>query len=400
MSTLTSYAVAIAQFLLGQVSPSEGLGFEQPVPPPDLQKLDRKDLDPEWFKDGVLQRTCCALGDDGAVSVEQIAEKRNPHQYRTTKGSRYAYAMTGGGKNGFVYTGSGGFIDLGHVRDCADFTRFFALQCHSCASTVATDRIGTEGGDVSLVRQPCTPTHSTVVAALAGAKLAYDQATWHEIVTYFPGLGKVKKDQKFSSFSPEDNFSNALGVLIGYRAFITPGRTFNETVDIELVKALQFLKAASKETTAKAMEYVEDFWWTDPVNEFPKAIRRNLNAVSPIRPWLVTDIAIPDRTGVFGFVDSVTTSKTDLFKKLRKSLGKPTPEEIRIPSETGGVKLSSIARLEIKNVADQIKPMLPTGVQTVTSEHFPEIIEKLRAKVKDVEEGFGPEGDQPGPLAR
>jgi len=85
-----------------------------------------------------------------------------------------------------------------------------------------------------------------VQAAIVGAKLAYERAIWHEMVTYFPPRNPLALNQHYSSFAPEDNFSNAVGVLAGYRAVLTPTVDFNTAADQAILTVLEDLGPATK----------------------------------------------------------------------------------------------------------------------------------------------------------
>jgi hypothetical protein len=378
MSALKSVAIRIADLLVGRPSDMDLLGFIPPDPLPDQKRLQVFDSSQVAAGNQVVERICCALGGTGSsvLSVEDISRGDKPHRYSQTVDD----SVRLGGADGYIYTRFGGLIDLGHARDIADYTASFGVRLQGRRLKI-TELLFKEGGDFSLVSLARDAPLNVAVAALLGAKLAYERAIWHEIVTFFPGLGSRFSDQQYTSFSPEDNFSNALGALVGYRAFLRPDIPYSEAVDSELVRVLLALGAVEKDTTKAVISYVKGLWWDSFLPRLtPTTKRKNLQAFSPVRPWLATDIAV--------------TGKDSAGQDLRKKLRRPTPAEIALPTEMGGKKLSDLARLEIKNFPKEIAQLLPSGTLTVTSDHFPDMIEKLRAKVIDK---FKEGADQPGP---
>jgi hypothetical protein len=374
MSALTTTAILIANLLVGQVSDQDLFAFTITDVP--LAGTPEDASSPMRLVD---ERGCCALG--GALSFNRsvediqrqlVANPDQPHLYKSSFGKD-------AGVQGYIYTRRGGLIDLAHLRDIADYTRFFASECHQGAGGV-TKLEFKEGGEVYLLVTPHTP--NWVDAALIGAQLAYDRAVWHEIVTWFPGLGRgglgggILNDQHFSSFSPEDNFSNALGALVGYRAFIESARTsYSKAVDLHLVKVLNDLGAVEKDLTDLAIDCVKGIWWETLwpwESGSPPTKRKNLEALSPVKPWLVTDIAAG--------------------KRMSDEIGNPRAVEIRIPTEARRKPIFELAHLEIRNLADEVNTLIP-GKQVVTRNDFPVMIEAIRKLVK---EKYGDLGDKPG----
>jgi len=132
------------------------------------------------------------------------------------------------------------------------------------------------------------------------------------------------------------------------------------------------------------MDYVRDFWWeagylgTGPT---PNALRRNFDAISPVKPWLVTDIAIAGK-------ESQATA-------LRESLGRPKPASISIPSHYNGLLLDDIAHLEITNVDRSMDKLVPPSLRTgpLRSSHFWMVVHEIRLKERQTN---GNDADLPG----
>lgn len=327
----------------------------------------------------VLARVCCALGTSGSLEFGEVGF----HEYRrgSTDATLADRLDARGGPTGYLYTRRGGFIDLGHVRDNIDYTRFFAARYYNAPLSGRTGNVSKvieEGGDIHLEIAPRTGRPGSALAAAMGAKLAYEHAIWHEIVTYFAPTGTFTFDEQFSSFAPEDNFSNAVGVLAGYRALLTPDTPFDLAARQALHKILARLGPVHrKEETQAAIDFVEDHWWTAGGLR-PPAKRRNFDAFSPVRPWLVTDIVI--------------AGKETEGDELRETLARPKPASIHLPAQHDGQPLDSLAHLEMKNVHPLLRALVPS-LTTIKGSDLPAVVAAIRAEERRVK---GADADSPG----
>lgn len=358
------------------------LTFDVPATIPEVFNLRAFDM-PDIGFTSPASRICCALGDSPSLDLGDLPSA--PHEYQ--KATTLSQFVPGGGTAGYVYTRRGGFIDLGHVRDYIDFTRFFASRFREApmlGQSGDAAKVFNEAGDIHLMVARRSQRPDPVLAAIMGAKLAYDRATWHEIATYFPAA-TAPIDQKYSSFAPEDNFSNAVGVLAGYRAAVTRHTDFNANADREIVRILEQLQPAKKSETARAVDYVKGFWWDDSIlstDLAPNSKRRNFDAISAVKPWLVTDIKVP--------------GKDAQGAALRNDLGRPAPASIAIPTHYNGILLDSLARLEITNIQASINALRPIAEQSTplkcSTQAFWTLVNAVR--VKEVSTNAG--GDSPG----
>jgi hypothetical protein len=342
MNDLRAAAAGLAAFLRGQ-TPGRTDGPDATVGPQlvfDTQGRtnDRARLAGFAGPSGVdiVTRFCCALG--GSTSpVIDLAElsAQNTHEYRPKANEGAIGQLPGGGLNGFVYTGHGGFVDIGHVRDNIDYARYFAIRydTHWRGDTV---RLFAEAGEIHIVVSAHPQRPTAVLAALVGARLAYERALWHEVASYFDN--RLVRNEQFSAFSPEDNFSNAVGVLAGFNAMLTADKSFNQAADQALAEVLRLLAPVGKDTGEAALEFVADHWWKSSLfgaGPTPDALRRNVDAMFPVQPWLVTEV---DLGGT-----------TDGIPSLR-SLGRPAAASISFPTRHDGLVLDNLAQLEVRGI--------------------------------------------------
>lgn len=165
--------------------------------------------------------------------------------------------------NGIVYTHRGGFIDIAHLRDVADWTGYlFHLIEQSAGNDEAWEWfLGDEGGEKTL-RLIVPPTLDRAERAELAGMIAYDLGLWHEIGTWF-GISSIPLvPERYSSFSPEDLYSNLLGSRLGVQAILSE-LDFEEAMTCLLEEILDSMEAVpSAEDTRLAMEAVEGLWWS------------------------------------------------------------------------------------------------------------------------------------------
>jgi len=235
-------------------------------------------------------RTCCSFGSDVSMAGIPFVKYNDitcvkdlgPHQYLGNKDEM----------NGNIYTQRGGFIDMGHLRDCADWTAY--LSCYILNEQKNSNHfqldLGREGGMKKLSIDLPENFSKNQVYELAG-KIAYDLSLWHEIATWF-GVSYVPFfPERYSSFSPEDLYSNLLGIQLGIQAL-------NSDLDYEtamtklIEKTLSDLKSVETlEATFTAMDKVESIWWTRKKRLPSKKIliKRYFDSEASLLPWLIPD---------------------------------------------------------------------------------------------------------------
>lgn len=239
-------------------------------------------------------RTCCSFGTEmqlfaipGIKLTETTCiEKIGPHHYLGDPKE----------ENGIVYTRRGGFIDMGHLRDQADWTAFLYNQLadnkkHGILSLI----LGREGGEKTLHVTIPENMDDQNMMLLAG-KIAYDLSVWHEIATWFGASTIPFVPERYSSFSVEDPYSNLLGVKIGIQALQSelPYETAMTQIVHQTLKSLDVV--STEQETHLAMETVRDIWWTRD-KKLPSGkvlLQRDLKVYSCLQPWLVPGWAKPD----------------------------------------------------------------------------------------------------------
>ena len=233
-------------------------------------------------------RTCCGFGVEVGIAGVPFAKKTDitsreimgPHTFMGHKDER----------NGNIYTRRGGFLDMGHLRDCADWTAYLynLIKAYQADDKFTHTELRNEGGAKSLVLNVPKEFNDEKIIQLAG-KISYDLSLWHEISTWFGASYVPLVPERFSSFSPEDMYSNLLGVHLGMRA-IRSNLDYNEAMTVELDKMLDSLEAVNTGAeTFDAMLKVNQVWYTNE-KKYPNkklVLKRYIDLDSDFSPWLV-----------------------------------------------------------------------------------------------------------------
>lgn len=265
---------------------------------PDIPIKDLKEHPPK------IIRTCCAFGSD--VKVAAVPLKTITNITSVEKLGNHVYLGDKAEGNGIIYTQRGGFIDIGHLRDLADWTAYlYTLIQHTHTSGGTIKKLGYEGGRKTLELN--LPEHlSDADALLLAGRIAYDLSVWHEIGTWFGTSYLPFVPERYSSFSIEDNYSNLLGVTIGMKA-IRSELSYETAMTRLIDQTLSMMQAVdSEEGTYAAMEEVEGIWWTRE-ERFPKKeilLERYMKTYDKLTPWTIIDwdenrppiiLAVPDQ---------------------------------------------------------------------------------------------------------
>jgi outer membrane protein OmpA-like peptidoglycan-associated protein len=157
--------------------------------------------------------------------------------------------------NGLIYTGKAGFLDLGHIRDMVDLTKFIFDQLTGAGVTpnqvVAEFSLGGRVIRMGEATMRQCPAHPIQVARA----IAYDTGLGHEIVSY----NIMTPGGHNSSFSPEDLCSNFLGTLLAERAILAKG-SFNDAVTRELDRMVRDLNGQSRSQSRRAFDRINGRW--------------------------------------------------------------------------------------------------------------------------------------------
>lgn len=258
-------------------------------------------------------RPCCAFGTGLKVAVDAVpvpwfqvdnvveAGALGTHNYDNGSspiGTDDRAGVFASEKNGLVYTCRGGFVDLAHVRDYADWTVYLASEIDRHAASGGVIALPPEGGDRYLVVQPLPPSRLTRATRRAtvidlARYAAFNLSIWHELATGSGWASFQMFPETASTFSPEDLYSNAIGTRIAADILFDDRADgegeFNAAMTERLPATLAQLGAIDKDGTHAALAGVDGTWW-DSSQRLPSEMLvkvRNYAYASPLRPWLV-----------------------------------------------------------------------------------------------------------------
>lgn len=232
-------------------------------------------------------RACCAFGYDlklwgvPFVSIDQVIsiDDLGEHHYMGNKSEGI----------GTIYTNKGGFIDIGHLRDQIDWTRYlYTAILNSRGKGEVILRLRNEAGRKTLSLNVPAKLGDSNCILLAG-KIAYDFSLWHEISTWFGASTIPLLPEKFSSFSVEDVYSNLLGIHVGMKT-LNSKLPFNEAATMIITSTLDSLDVVkTAKETYDAYDAVNNKWYTNK-KRIPRAsitLKRDPDVLNTSRPWII-----------------------------------------------------------------------------------------------------------------
>lgn len=189
------------------------------------------------------------------------------HRYRVGLWPRSAQDETG---RGILYGVRSGFLDIAHVRNAIDLTRFVyepvekALRRGDRAITLMSAE-----PDVFRVRLADGASLSTrdrrAVARAVAGRVAYLMTTWHEVATWhgYKGMGFIT--ERPSAFSYDDAASHMVGVAAARDALKADPRlkNFDHAATRALHGRLVALGATHADRAQPYVEAVADRWYAD-----------------------------------------------------------------------------------------------------------------------------------------
>jgi hypothetical protein len=356
----------------------------------EIADADREDI-PDIAPPASL-RPCCAFGAGLQVEVGRVrvpgvhlsnmtgTDELGPHRYDngllsidTSDGRGWVDSE----RNGLVYTCRGGFIDTAHVRDNADLTLYLAISFAKILDTGGVIELPDQGGAIRIHLQPVSrqsrSTYGRRRLSTEGAEwIAFQMSIWHEVATWY-GYSSIEMwPEKISAFSPEDLYSNLIGIkiasgLLELNRFATAGE-YNEGMDAWIRGALRRLGALSVKASTAAMNSVDGLWWDSAkrIPDWKLTLRRNSYVGYEISPWLVQDAS--PRQG---------RPKPATPPGCR---GAAPRLDLQFPGGFEGVRFDEVLRLEIE-LDDKLDAAIPAEVRdgrTITQDDFPAIVESIR----------------------
>lgn len=286
-------------------------------------------------------RPCCAFGVDLSFQALPMAKVGNVTDPSLLGPHFYGAGVLESERNGLVYTCRGGWIDTAHVRENADLTFFLISQLLQKLPGPVTLTVQGEGGqrviEVKAISDEVMERWGRErVAAAIASWAVYQFAIWHELASWFGFEALPGYPERVSTFSPEDMYSNVLGIRLGAAAAREGGllsRTnYDALTEAWLGAMLRYLVAADVKDARAAMQQLDGKWWTSKrrLPDVRLVERRALPTGFVVQPWRLEDafppgappplpaactnrpralqLAVPERLGEFVIGDAVEVS--------------------------------------------------------------------------------------------
>jgi hypothetical protein len=307
-------------------------------------------------------RVCCMFGSKVGIAVLPFIKLTAVTSI--DKIGSHHYLGRNSENNGIIYTWNGGFIDMGHLRDVADWTAYLysMMKLERYQECIQMD-LGYEGGEKKIFISVPPGLSDDDLILLAG-RIAYDLSVWHEIATWFGVCSVPLVSEQFSSFSVEDGYSNLLGALLGIKA-IQSELPFEEAMTRLIREKLNELEVVSTtQETLQAMEAVVDKWWTReahmPSNRVQ--IARLVTLYDTVYPKLIPDYGLVVHHPQPAIIPYVTSAGDSLsyFYDLSIKLNHKFPVKDLFPDSSR----NTITQRQFGILTNEIDKELQTGFLT------------------------------------
>lgn len=299
-------------------------------------------------------RTCCSFGYD--VGVMGIPFYKFDEITSIDQLGNHCYLSNKHEGNGIIYSQRGGFIDVGHLRDQADWSAFlyhFILNSKGAEKEI---KLGYEAGVKKLTINVPLDFDDDDALLLAG-QITYYLSLWHEISTWYGASSVPFVPERYSAFSIEDDYSNRLGVILGARA-IKCDLPYDEAMTNNILLMLDTLGAVTTvQETIDAMEEVHGIWWTRKYRYPSKKIliERVVPNFDYATPMLVPTLPEPLEPYSIS-IPSVTLSNEPLsnFFDLKMKLNRKIPVRKIFPNKRRRIITEKDFETLLKNVSNDL----------------------------------------------
>lgn len=240
----------------------------------------------------------------GIVSLYEAADPDDLGVHRSGSGG-IRFGVPSERQRGTLYTRCAGFLDLCHLRESIDWTRYahmriadmlremeqgepppwsFTLRCYDADIRVEVHRPVWWAELAPGEREEL----GSELAFRAAQRFAVAISTWHEIATWYGYQTVPGVSEHWSAFTWDDTSAHIIGANIGGRVLRHRADDWDLAVTDALDSCLKELEVVSREEQARAIQIVRDHWWKGW-----SPIRRDLDVGlgrSFKVPWIVEEL--------------------------------------------------------------------------------------------------------------
>lgn len=227
-------------------------------------------------------RPCCAFGYNLKVKVFEIpvpfyridnvieASTLGHHRYNDSFWLGTAAVLgIGSEKSGLIYSHKGGFLDIAHIRDTADYTYYLFSHIYPKLGQEWTLTLSDELAQRKIHFNAFTPPKNELerytLSAYLAARLGYRLAVWHEIAQWYGFRSVPGFSEGISAFSPEDLYSNLIGARLSLTLILNGHATslehYNQSMQGIIPSALYQLEAQPRQLTQQWFDVIDGQWW-------------------------------------------------------------------------------------------------------------------------------------------
>ncbi|HCH51461.1 MAG TPA: DUF4056 domain-containing protein [Proteus sp.] len=227
-------------------------------------------------------RPCCAFGYNLKVKalgipipfyrIDNVVESSTlgNHRYNDNfwLGTAAVFGI-GSEKSGLIYSHKGGFIDIAHVRDTADYTYYLFTHIYPNLGKEWTLTLSDELAERKIHFKAFTPPEDKAqrytLSAYLAARLGFRLAVWHEIAQWYGFRSVPGFSESISAFSPEDLYSNLMGARLALTLIVNGHATtlehYNQSMQGIIPSALAQLEAQPRALTQQWFDVIDGQWW-------------------------------------------------------------------------------------------------------------------------------------------
>jgi Protein of unknown function (DUF4056) len=220
--------------------------------------------------------------------------------------ANFAPLWAGEVSRGIVYTERAGFLDIAHIRNAADLTRYAYRHVREA---LREERPGLilVSAEPSLYHVTFTyddawravpagerPAVERELALRLSQRLAHVMCTWHEIITWYGYRAILPIPERQSAFSYDDPPSHMVGIeLAGLalrslnEAWEDDAALYEEALTSLLADELERLGAVDEDAARDAAQVVKGDWWDDSLGRLQRRLVHVGCEGEVLHPWLV-----------------------------------------------------------------------------------------------------------------
>ena len=273
-------------------------------------------------------------------------------------------------KNGMVYTCKAGFIDIGHLREAADRTRYLADVTYRklmlkrkkfSFRVIEPSRYWVKiSYPQNWYKLPVEEKEKIAkeTSICLGQYFAHTSLIWHEILTWFGFSSVGIFPENISAFSWEDSYSDLLGTQIAAEVLLENQQQFDDAMTKLIDEKLEALDVQPAGVARRAAKQIKGKWFTGGLYFLVDMKKRNFDVGLDdgfITPCLVPGIC-PDTEPQLCQAPSLEPFYQHGFKM-----------ELEIDTRT--MEKSKIYKtIDLQKSGTRIRPQV----------HFPEILQKIQ----------------------